>query len=270
MVLNDWQRGKLPFFVPPPGCALEPKPDDVNAEEVEEEEAEADDDDDDNEEEDNDDDADVGAEEENEESDAETTFTADTTQTTDTTHTADSTQTTDSLFENIKFKDYDDDQGSVSLPTTAGERVSSARKLPTNLQELVKQNFKKIVPSVEYFDEEKFEGGRKKKKTKGKTTTTTSTPSSVKESNPDTQSYDSAEKEVTEKEPSNVSDQEKRETLASQQVETSGESQPVAQSSKRKTPLTSSSPAARKKSKAASAASLQVKTKSGTFSVSDV
>ena len=26
MVLNDWQRGKLPYFVPPPGCILEPRP----------------------------------------------------------------------------------------------------------------------------------------------------------------------------------------------------------------------------------------------------
>ena len=25
MVLNDWQRGKIPFFVPPPGCQLPPK-----------------------------------------------------------------------------------------------------------------------------------------------------------------------------------------------------------------------------------------------------
>ena len=26
MVLNDWQRGKLPFFTPPPGCEQLPKP----------------------------------------------------------------------------------------------------------------------------------------------------------------------------------------------------------------------------------------------------
>merc|ERR1711860_249012 len=25
MVLNDWQRGKIPFFVPPPGCEMPPK-----------------------------------------------------------------------------------------------------------------------------------------------------------------------------------------------------------------------------------------------------
>jgi nuclear GTP-binding protein len=35
MVLNDWQRGKLPFFVPPPGCMLEPKPEDGGEDEEE-------------------------------------------------------------------------------------------------------------------------------------------------------------------------------------------------------------------------------------------
>ena len=25
MVLNDWQRGKIPFYIPPPGCELPPK-----------------------------------------------------------------------------------------------------------------------------------------------------------------------------------------------------------------------------------------------------
>ena len=25
MVLNDWQRGKIPFFIPPPGCEMPPK-----------------------------------------------------------------------------------------------------------------------------------------------------------------------------------------------------------------------------------------------------
>jgi nuclear GTP-binding protein len=26
MILNDWQRGKIPFFVPPPGCEMAPPP----------------------------------------------------------------------------------------------------------------------------------------------------------------------------------------------------------------------------------------------------
>ncbi len=126
MVLNDWQRGKLPFFVPPPGCALEPKPEggEVTTEDQpEEEEPEADDDNDDD---DNDDDGDV-AEEDG--SDAETTCTTDTTRTTDT------TQTTDSLFENVKFKDYDEGGESAPLPGGGSERSTPVRRPPPiNLQ----------------------------------------------------------------------------------------------------------------------------------------
>merc|ERR1719412_2324337 len=49
IVLNDFNRGKLPFFTPPPGCMMEPKPDqaeddendeEINYEEDEEEEEE--------------------------------------------------------------------------------------------------------------------------------------------------------------------------------------------------------------------------------------
>ena len=35
MILNDWQRGKIPFFVPPPGCELPPKVENENTEENE-------------------------------------------------------------------------------------------------------------------------------------------------------------------------------------------------------------------------------------------
>ena len=35
MILNDWQRGKIPFFVPPPGCELPPKVENENTEESE-------------------------------------------------------------------------------------------------------------------------------------------------------------------------------------------------------------------------------------------
>jgi hypothetical protein len=126
MVLNDWQRGKLPFFVPPPGCALEPKPEGGEAtteDQPEEEEPEADDDNDDD---DNDDDGDVAVEDG---SDAETTCTTDTTRTTDT------TQTTDSLFENVKFKDYDEGDGGASLPGGGSERSTPVRRPPPiNLQ----------------------------------------------------------------------------------------------------------------------------------------
>merc|ERR550532_1667777 len=49
IVLNDFNRGKLPFFTPPPGCMMEPKPDNVeddpdleedDSEEVEDDEQE--------------------------------------------------------------------------------------------------------------------------------------------------------------------------------------------------------------------------------------
>merc|ERR1712029_992877 len=40
IILNDWNRGKLPFFVPPPGCSFEPKPDIIEDELVSESEAE--------------------------------------------------------------------------------------------------------------------------------------------------------------------------------------------------------------------------------------
>merc|ERR1711997_1213757 len=40
MVLHDFNRGKLPFFTPPPGCMMEPKPDKVEEDEKEEEEEE--------------------------------------------------------------------------------------------------------------------------------------------------------------------------------------------------------------------------------------
>ena len=35
MILNDWQRGKIPFFVPPPGCEPAPKVDQNDDEDVE-------------------------------------------------------------------------------------------------------------------------------------------------------------------------------------------------------------------------------------------
>merc|ERR1711942_269955 len=77
MVLNDWTRGKLPYFTPPPGCMMEPRPDeegdevgedldDTNIDEVEEDDEDLD------------------------HSDTDTVATADTTGTTETTETVDS------------------------------------------------------------------------------------------------------------------------------------------------------------------------------------
>merc|ERR1712096_394041 len=62
----------------------------------------------------------------------------------------DTAATVDSLFENVKF------------PEDKEEEVKEKTAKPKiNLGELVKQDLRKIVTSVEYFDEEKFEGGKK-------------------------------------------------------------------------------------------------------------
>jgi len=132
MVMNDWTRGKLPYFTPPPGCMFEPKPEGEIEEEVdnvvdeEEEHEELED------EEDEDDLVD---------SDTDTVATADTTET---------AEVVDSLFENMRF------------PKEVEEVVKEKTAKPQlDLGELVKQDLRKIVTSVEYFDEEKFEGGVK-------------------------------------------------------------------------------------------------------------
>jgi len=135
MVLNDWTRGKLPYFTPPPGCMLEPRP------EGEEEDEEAVDDN----EEDGLDENEIDNEEEEEDdlidSDTDTVATTDT---------ADTSATVDSLFENVRF------------PEEKEEVIrEKAVKPKIDLGELVKQDLRKIVASVEYFDEEKFEGGKK-------------------------------------------------------------------------------------------------------------
>merc|ERR1719474_2164298 len=128
MVLNDWTRGKLPYFTPPPGCMIEPRPD--------EEGDEADEDlDDTNVEE-------VEEDEDLDNSDTETVATTDTTET---------TETVDSLFENVRFPKEEEEEFVKEKPA----------KPHIDLGELVKQDLRKIVTSVEYFDEEKFEGGKK-------------------------------------------------------------------------------------------------------------
>lgn len=281
MVLNDWQRGKLPFFVPPPGCALEPKPD--GGDEADQEEAAEEDDDDEVGDDDNDDDeGDVTAEDNDDAAsdDGESNYTADTSKTTDT------TLTTDSLFENVKFKDFDEEAGPVMLPG-GGVKVVKPR-LPVNLQELVKQNFKKIIPSVEYFDEEKFEGGRKKKR---KAAEVTAAAPSQKEDlekegaiSSSVTGVDSAEAEstgttsVVEEKTQNKADARASEAEtpagSSQEaaVSTSNSSSHKPTGSKRKTTTVSTStpPLSSKKKKKAAAAATTIKTKSGTFSVTDI
>lgn len=41
MILNDWQRGKIPFFVPPPGCEMAPPPPEAEAAATESSESES-------------------------------------------------------------------------------------------------------------------------------------------------------------------------------------------------------------------------------------
>ena len=143
-VLNDWNRGKLPFFTPPPGCMMEPRPDDQQQDDN-------DDEDDEEEEEDEEETEDVEEEDYEDEVDSDT----DTVHTTDTNQT---TETVDSLFENVKFPE---DRAETE------QDVSSAKAKPKiDLRDLVKQDLKGIITSVEYFDEEKYEGGKRVKKGK--------------------------------------------------------------------------------------------------------
>jgi len=147
MVLTDWNRGKLPFFTPPPGCMKEPGPEEA-AEEPEEDNAEEDEEDEEEEEDNDKGEEDLEFEDEVE-SDTDTVETTGTNQT---------TETTDSLFENVKFRREDEEE--------KDEEESQKSKPKIDLRDFVKQDFKGIVSSLDYFDEEKFEGGKRIKKTK--------------------------------------------------------------------------------------------------------
>jgi len=140
MVLNDWQRGKLPYFVLPTGC--QPRPNQNESENHENNDEESDEGD----ESDNDETESLAADDTADLSDVESDATTDT---------VDTTKTEDSLFEIVKFPEDNEEGGSV-------EKV----KVQINLNELVKQDLRKIVSSVEYFDEDKYEDGKKKSKTK--------------------------------------------------------------------------------------------------------
>merc|ERR1719461_2111375 len=71
--------------------------------------------------------------------------------------TVETKDTVDSLFENVKFPEDNYPQ----------EVVSEKKPAPkVNLSDFVKQDLKKIISSVDYFDEEKFEGGKKIQKKK--------------------------------------------------------------------------------------------------------
>jgi len=224
VVLNDWTRGKLPFFTPPPGCMMEPRPEGSQEEETE-----------DVVEDDDEEESDVEAEEEYDEEDVESD--TDTVQTSDTVQTTD---TVDSLHENIKF------------PQEKSEEVEpvSKPKPKIDLRDLVKQDLKGIVTSVDYFDEEKYEGGKRLKKKKKKSEeelTSTEAPES-QPNHPNKESNNETEL----KEESSSSSASKDKSCP----ETKGEVDLEESSSKRK--ITSDSKSSPKK----------VKTSSGTFKVS--
>merc|ERR1719318_990588 len=208
MVMNDWTRGKLPYFTPPPGCMMEPKPDGKEDDEVddvvdeEEEEQDVEDEEDD--------------EDDLANSDTDTVATTDTTET---------TETVDSLFEDARFPKEEEVVKEKSV------------KPKIDLAELVKQDLKKIVTSVEYFDEEKFEGGKKIK------------------------SFHKKQREA-------------EEAKANESVETPKEQEKATENSSIKSTEDASSPDSSSKRKSSSqkaegSSGKKVKTSSGTFSVSE-
>ena len=145
MVLNDWQRGKLPYFVPPIGCMKMPAVEKEGEDEVEgaAEETLEDENADANDDEDVDD-----AESDNE--------TVDTENTVDTTATTD---TVDSLYEDVRFAREEAEDREVERKEQAREKKEAKPKV--DLREFVKQDLRKIATSVEFFDAEKYEGGER-------------------------------------------------------------------------------------------------------------
>ena len=145
MVLNDWQRGKLPYFVPPIGCMKMPAVEKEGEEEAEgaAEETLEDENADANDDEDVDD-----AESDNE--------TVDTENTVDTTATTD---TVDSLYEDVRFAREEAEDREVERKEQAREKKEAKPKV--DLREFVKQDLRKIATSVEFFDAEKYEGGER-------------------------------------------------------------------------------------------------------------
>lgn len=156
MVLNDWQRGKLPYFVPPIGCMKMPevKPEDEldvdDTEDVDDEveETESGDELDEDEEE-------AMKEESGDDAVEDTDKKVDI---------AD-----DPLFENVRFA-REEMEDKLREKREKAQEVKAA-KPKIDLRELVKQDLKKIVSSIDYDDEEKYESGKKISK---KTTSTSS------------------------------------------------------------------------------------------------
>merc|ERR550534_1478335 len=162
MVLMDWQRGKLPYFVPPIGCMKMPAEIDQNADDTADEVPE------DTLEDDN---GDADEDVDDAESDSETVQTENTVDTTAT------TETVDSLYEDVRFAREEEEDREQERQEQAREKKEAKPKV--DLREFVKQDLKKIATSVEFFDEEKYEGGVKPlKKTSTASVETSSSPSS--------------------------------------------------------------------------------------------
>jgi len=137
MVLNDWQRGKLPYFVPPIGCMKMPKEPQAETEGTEE----AADDDDVEAEEDEDE---VEEMDDADESDAEA---------------AEPEAAVDPLHEDVRFAMEEKEDREREKAEKAQEKKEAKPKV--DLRDLVKQDLRKITTSVDFFDEEKYEGGKK-------------------------------------------------------------------------------------------------------------
>jgi len=162
MVLMDWQRGKLPYFVPPIGCMKMPTEIDQNADDTADEVPE------DTLEDDN---GDADEDVDDAESDSETVQTENTVDTTAT------TETVDSLYEDVRFAREEEEDREQERQEQAREKKEAKPKV--DLREFVKQDLKKIATSVEFFDEEKYEGGVKPlMKTSTASVETSSSPSS--------------------------------------------------------------------------------------------
>merc|ERR1712013_271610 len=162
MVLMDWQRGKLPYFVPPIGRMKMPTGNDQNADDTTDEVPE------DTLEDDN---GDADEDVDDAESDSETVQTENTVDTTAT------TETVDSLHEDVRFAREEEEDREQERQELAREKKEAKPKV--DLREFVKQDLKKIATSVEFFDEEKYEGGVKpEKKTSKASVETSRSPSS--------------------------------------------------------------------------------------------
>merc|ERR1712226_1324662 len=74
----------------------------------------------------------------------------------------------DPLFENVRFAREELEDRKREQKDKAQEVKAAKPKI--DLRELVKQDFKKIVSSIDYDDEEKYEGGKKISKRKASST----------------------------------------------------------------------------------------------------